>query len=72
MKLVKVLKKHKKWVLRILVAAATFALVAVLHEVGTAERGFEAVGGEVMVFLLPFIIHGLVQSAKETVEELKK
>ena len=53
----KFIKKHKAAFIRtVLIAVLTLVTYIVLHRIGTAERGYEAIGGEAFAFLIPYFI----------------
>lgn len=52
------LKRHKRAVKTILITVLVFISFFVLNGVGEAQRGYKAVGGEVLVFIMPFLIIG--------------
>ena len=50
------IKRHRIALKTILIIALLFILFFILNAVGQAWRGYGAVGGEVFVFLAPFLI----------------
>lgn len=42
-----------------------------IHEVATQHRGYEAIGGEIFWFALPFIIYVIYVTAKDTFDICK-
>lgn len=59
----------------ILALVATFALFKgyiYLHEMATLWRGYEAVGGEALIFLSPFLGYVVYINIRDTVEIIKK
>jgi len=56
----------------LLVIAVTLALFLLAREAAYAERGYEAIGGEYMVFLLPLIFYAVRQSIADTRAALKE
>ena len=42
-----------------------------LHYFATLERGYEAVGGEIFVFAIPFLIWAVVDCVRDTRKALK-
>lgn len=58
----------KKILRYILIAALTFGAFAVMHEMATAERGFQALGGELAAFMIP-LFFWIAPGKKETVAE---
>ena len=53
----KIIKKHGKFIIEaVVITAATIAVFLMAHDIATAERGYEALGGEVFAFLIPYFI----------------
>lgn len=50
------LKRNKKPVTTVSIGVVLFICFKVLNHIGNGWRGYEAVGGEVFVFLMPFLI----------------
>lgn len=50
------IERHRIVLKTILITALIFILFYILNAVGQAWRGYGAVGGEVFVFLAPFLI----------------
>ena len=49
------LKRHRKAIAKALVVTAITIITFILaHKAGTTERGYEALGGEMFAFLIPF------------------
>lgn len=71
MKVLKIVKKYKAILLIIAIVAAVFAGYSGLHDIATGVRGYEAVGGEIFVFILPFLIYVTVCNFKDTVNVYK-
>lgn len=76
MKVIKFLKANKKWILK---WSFVFVLSAVafvgLHKLATVERGYNAIGGEVFMFLIPFFVWiapEIKKSIKEIEDELSR
>ena len=64
-----ILKKYiVKAALWLLAIIALVAIYQVLHIIATAERGYKAIGGEIFVFIIPFIIYGF----KDTLRGIKE
>lgn len=62
----KFMKKYfKKALLATAIIAALCIGYAILHAIATAERHYNAVGGEIFIFLLPYIISVAIKTAKE-------
>ena len=55
-----------KFVKIMAVIAVTLKAYNVLHEYATRCRGYEAIGGEIMVFVLPIIVWIAVDTFKKT------
>ena len=51
----------------LLILAITLTAYNWLHDYATVFRGVEAVGGEIVVFAVPFLVYGI----KETIKDLK-
>lgn len=49
----------------ILIVAGLFILYYLLKAVGEAERGFEAVGGEILIFCLPIIFYAIKRNVED-------
>ena len=72
MKAVKIIKKYgKKILLAIGVVIAVILGYSLLHDIGTAQRNYEAIGGEIFVFLVPYLIYVVIKNAKDTKEAYK-
>ena len=76
MKVIKFLKANKKAILK---WSFVFILSAVafvgLHKLATVERGYNAIGGEIFMFLIPFFVwiaHEKKKSIKEFKDELSR
>jgi len=55
-KLIKFLKANYKPILiGLILAAVLICGYTVLHNIATAERQYEAIGGEIFIFLIPFL-----------------
>lgn len=52
------IKRHRKGLKAILITALLFISYFILNAIGEAWRGYKAVGGEVLVFIVPFLIVG--------------
>lgn len=60
------LKQNGKTILKgLLISFATIAAYDLLHVLATAERGYEAYGGELFALLIPFFIAVVVPVFKE-------
>ena len=60
-------KKAFKWVLIGIVSVVT---LLVMHKLATATRGYEAMGGEMFMLLIPFFVW-YVQDCKKHLKEYK-
>ena len=71
MKAIKFLKANKKVILK---WSFVFVLSAVafagLHKLATVERGYEAIGGEIFMFLIPFFVW-VAPEIKKSIKEIK-
>lgn len=71
MKVVKFLKANKKWILKwFFVFALSVVAFVVLHKVATLERGYNAIGGEIFMFLIPFFVW-MAPEIKKSIKEIK-
>ena len=52
-------------ILAVIAVAVMFGIYGIAHSLATAERGYEAVGGELFVFVIPFYIYSIRKTAKE-------
>ena len=71
-RVVKFIKRYCVYIL--LVVAALAVLIGgylILHHIATAERGYEAIGGEICVFFVPLIIYAIHRNIKDTKEALR-
>lgn len=72
MKLLKVLKKHRKFIIKwSVVFGLTFYVFAKIHEAATLDRGYEAIGGEIFLFFIPVVVLYYPDIKKEIKEVLK-
>ena len=66
----------KRYLLSILLAVAVYGglLLAFfeLHSIATVQRGYEAIGGEILIFALPLIVYIGFLNAKDTAAIIKK
>ena len=71
MKVIKFLKANKKVILKwsfvFVLSAAAFVS---LHKLSTAERGYNAIGGEIFMFLIPFFVW-IAPEIKKSIKEIK-
>lgn len=56
----------------LLITGATIGGYILLHNIATAHRGYEAIGGEIAVFAVPFLIIALCKNKKDTENIFKK
>lgn len=59
----------------ILAFVATFGLFKGyewLHRIATLQRGYEAVGGEALIFALPFLVYIIYINVRDTIDIIKK
>ena len=73
MKISEFFKKHKKRIIKtaILVILLLIAFL-ILNMIATAQREYTAVGGEVFVFFLPFLIVACRDSFNKLIDTFKK
>ena len=64
-------KSHRRAILTILAGAALLLLILFLHGVGTAERGYSAIGGEMLVPAIPLIIVAFRDGIHEFINRMK-
>ena len=71
MKVIKFLKANKKVILK---SSFVFVLSAVafvgLNKLATVERGYNAIGGEMFMFLIPFFVW-IAPEIKKSIKEIK-
>lgn len=66
------LKKHGKSILTAVgITAATIAAYLLAHGAATTDRGYEAIGGEAFIFVIPILAVWLAPKAKEAVKAVK-
>ena len=71
MKVIKVLKANKKKILKWLFVFVLSAVAfAGLHKLATVERGYNAIGGETFMFLIPFFVW-VAPEIKKSIKEIK-
>ena len=69
----KFFKKHgKKMFLFAAITAATVTAYTAAHDFATLERGYEAIGGEMFIPLLPVLIWLIAPDFTAPFKELKK
>lgn len=72
MKVVKIVKKYgKKVLLAVSVVVAIILGYLMLHDIATAQRCYEAIGGEIFVFFVPYLIYSIIENVKDTKEAYK-
>ena len=71
MKFIKFLKENKKWILKwfFVILLSVVAFLG-LHKLATVERGYNAIGGEMFMFLIPFFVW-IAPEIKKTIKEIK-
>jgi hypothetical protein len=65
------LKRFKTAIITILSAAALFIAFFILNGIANAWRGYEAVGGEILVFVLPLIIVTIRDGIHDFINRMK-
>lgn len=60
----------KKFIKELAIGALIAGVFIVLHEVGTAERGYEAIGGEIAVALFILFIVWVITGGKAANSEV--
>lgn len=71
MKVIKVLKANKKMILKwFFVVVLSAVAFAGLHKLATIERGYNAIGGELFMFLIPFFVW-VAPEIKKSIKEIK-
>lgn len=66
-KKIKMIKKCIKWVCVLTISVIAFV---VTHKIATFERGYNAFGGEVFMFLIPFFVW-IAPEIKKSIKEIK-
>ena len=71
MKVIKFFKENKKVILKwsFVFVLSEVAFVG-LHKLATAERGYNAIGGEIFMFLIPFFVW-IAPEIKKSIKEIK-
>lgn len=71
MKFIKFLKENKKWILKwfFVIVLSVVAFLG-LHKLATVERGYNAIGGEIFMFLIPFFVW-IAPEIKKSIKEIK-
>lgn len=71
MKVIKFLKANKKMILKwSFVFVMSVVAFAGLHKLATVERGYNAIGGEMFMFLIPFFVW-IAPEIKKSIKEIK-
>ena len=71
MKVIKFLKENWKWILKwVFVFVLSVVAFILLHKLATVERGYNAIGGEMFMFLIPFIVW-IAPDIKKSIKEIK-
>ena len=71
MKVIKFLKANKKVILKwFFVVVLSVADFVGLHKLETVERGYNAIGGEMFMFLIPFFVW-IAPEIKKSIKEIK-
>lgn len=71
MKVIKFLKANKKMILKwSFVFVMSVVAFAGLHKLATVERGYNAIGGELFAFLIPFFVW-IAPEIKKSIKEIK-
>ena len=71
MKVIKFLKANKKWILKwfFVILLSVVAFLG-LHKLATVERGYNAIGGEMFMFLIPLFVW-IAPEIKKSIKEFK-
>ncbi len=67
----KIVRFMKRYYKEILIVMVVFICYGILHDIATAERNYEAIGGEIFVFLLPYMGYMAYLNIKDTVKAMK-
>ena len=71
MKVIKFLKENWKWILKwVFVFVLSAVAFILLHKLATVERGYNAIGGEMFMFLIPFFVW-VAPEIKKSIKEIK-
>ena len=71
MKVIKFLKANKKVILKwFFVVVLSVGAFGGLHKLATVERGYNAIGGEMFMFLIPFFVW-IAKEIKKSIKEIK-
>lgn len=67
----KFFKKNYKCIIKwLIVLLASVLLYKLCHYVATLDRGYEAIGGEMFMFLIPFFVW-VAPEIKKSIKEIK-
>lgn len=58
-------RNYKKIFVAVVVIVAVYIGFGIMHAIATAERGYNAIGGEVFVLLIPYICYVSHKNIKE-------
>ena len=64
---IKIIKKCIKWILVFAISVTAFV---VTHKIATSDRGYNALGGEVFMLMIPFFVW-IVPEIKKSIKEIK-
>ena len=71
MKVIKFFKENKKVILKwFFVFVLSVVAFVGLNKLATVERGYNAIGGEMFMFLIPFFVW-IAPEIKKTIKEIK-
>lgn len=71
MKVIKFLKANRRMILKwSFVIALSVGAFIVLHKLATVQRGYNALGGEIFIFLIPLFVW-LAPEIKKSIKEIK-
>ena len=71
MKVIKFLMTNKKVILKWFFVFVLSAVAFIgLHKLATIERGYNAIGGEIFMFLIPFFVW-IAPETKKSIKEIK-
>ena len=71
MKVIKFLKENWKWILKwVFVFVLSAVAFILLHKLATVERGYNEIGGEMFMFLIPFFVW-VAPEIKKSIKEIK-
>ena len=67
-----IIHNRKKIIKAFVMVGIAGVLFAVAHKIGTAERGYKAIGGEIFIPLIVLLAKPIGRLIKESVEVVKK